>query len=63
MKKFFAMMVLGLLLLTLTACGKAFTCSLCGQEKTGKQHTHEQYGVQMTICNECYQDINALWDN
>lgn len=63
MKKVFALAVLAGLLLTLTACGKKFTCDLCMQEKSGKQHTSESMGVKVTVCDDCYKEINAMLGN
>ena len=63
MKKVFALVILAGLLLTLTACGKKFTCDLCMQEKSGKQHTSESMGVKVTVCDDCYKEINAMLGN
>lgn len=64
MKKLIAMLLLAAcLLLTLTACGKKFTCDLCLQEKSGKQHISESMGIKVTVCDDCYKQLNALVGN
>ena len=41
------------LVASLTACGGAFTCDICGEEKTGGRKTQEALGMKLTICDEC----------
>ena len=53
-----AVLLLGVMLL-LTACGK-FTCGTCGEQKSGKKHTVDSYGVKMTICDDCYRQLGPL---
>ncbi len=59
MKKVLIAAMLILTMLMLTACGE-FTCGLCQQTKTGKKHTVNTYGLEMTVCDNCYQQMNAL---
>lgn len=61
MKKAVLILLLGAALAALTACGRPFVCSLCGEEKTGKHHSNEAYGITMTLCDDCYQGINELF--
>lgn len=63
MKKVLAILLVVGMMLALTACGKPFTCDFCGQEKSGKKHTADVYGDEMTICNDCYKDMEALVGN
>lgn len=48
---------------SLSACGK-FECDLCGEEKTGKSWKVTMLGdsEEMTICDDCYQEVQALKD-
>ena len=64
MKKVIAVALLVCLMAVLTACGgKPFTCDLCGLEKSGKKHTSEAYGTKMTICDDCYKDLQSIVAN
>ena len=63
MKKALVILLIACAVLALSACGKPFTCDLCGQEKTGKKHTSDAYGYEMTICDDCYKDVQALVGN
>lgn len=55
-KKVLAIVLTAATVLSLTACGK-FTCGICGEEKSGKKHTESVLGVELTICNDCYKEI------
>lgn len=55
-RKIAALLAMVVLAMTLAGCGK-FTCDLCGEEKTGKQHTNEVFG---TICDDCYKELKEL---
>ncbi len=59
MKKFIALALCTLSLVSLVACGK-FECDLCKEEKTGKRHKEELLGEEIVICDECYKDLEAL---
>ena len=54
-----AVLMLGMLV-SLAGCSKKFTCGICGEEKTGKSHTEKFLGEKLTICDDCYKDIQAL---
>ena len=58
MKKFLLLVVSVVTLLTLTSCGK-FTCTQCGQEKSGKQYTIELAGIEYKACEDCHELIEA----
>ncbi len=46
--------------LVFAGCGEPFTCDLCGEEKTGKKHTEELLGQEITYCDECYKGLEEL---
>ena len=57
MKKIIAgVLVLVSVMLVLASCGK-FTCDGCGEEKSGKKHEVEAFGVSAVLCDECYEEI------
>lgn len=58
-KKMLAALLAALMILSLAGCGK-FTCDLCGKEKSGKKHTETVLGQKVTICNDCYKDLEDL---
>ncbi len=54
MKKIMALVLTGILAAgMLVSCGK-FTCSICGEEKSGKKYEEESFGVKVTICKDCH---------
>lgn len=61
MKKLALVLVLLLTVVTLVSCGK-FTCDLCGEEKSGKQHKEEILGEEIVYCQDCYDDLEELKD-
>ena len=62
MKKFFAIALLVIMMVSLlTACGK-FECELCKEEKSGKKHKEEVLGQEVVICDECHDGLEALKD-
>ena len=61
-KKMLAALLAAFMVLSLAGCGK-FTCDLCGKEKSGKKHTEEVFGQKVTICNDCYKDLEDLADS
>lgn len=64
MKKVLVILLAVGLMLAMTACGKTpFTCDFCGKESTGKKHTADVAGDKITVCDECYKEINALVGN
>lgn len=53
-----------LLLLGLTACGsKIFECDVCNEEKSGKSYKSQLMGDKITICEDCYKDMNDFIGN
>ena len=52
-KKIMALLLTVVTVISLTACGKPFTCDLCGEEKTGKKHTETVLGVELRYCHDC----------
>ena len=66
MKKTVRLLLAALMLvlaLGLTACGsKSFKCDLCGEEKTGKQYETKSGGQTVTVCEDCYEDINNAFN-
>lgn len=60
-KKVSLALVLTFLLVTLIGCGK-FECDLCGDEKSGKKYEEEVFGEEVTICKDCYEDLEELRD-
>lgn len=59
--KIAVLLTAALLSVFLTACGK-FTCDICGQEKSGKRYTVDLLGTgdEMTICEDCYKDLESF---
>lgn len=46
MQKFCAIILLG--------------CDLCDEEKTGKNHSGNESGIEITVCNDCYKGMKEL---
>ena len=42
------------------SCGSKFTCDWCEEEKSGKKYTEEIMGEEVTICGDCYDQLEAL---
>lgn len=59
-RKITASLLIVLTVLSLAACGKAFTCDLCGEEKTGKSYTESVLGTEITYCKDCHDELEAL---
>ncbi len=57
MKKLAAVLALIGLVASLAACGGAFTCNICGEEKTGGRKTQEVAGMKVTVCDDCVGGI------
>lgn len=63
-KKIIAIFTLLVLLLSLGACGsKSFKCGMCGEEKTGKSYKSQLAGEKVTVCEDCYEEINEFVGN
>lgn len=43
----------------LAACGK-FTCDICGEEKTSGKHTDTLAGEDITYCDDCEEQFEAV---
>ena len=64
MKRIVSILLMVCTALILTACSaKPYTCDFCGQESTSKKHTANMVGEKITVCDECYKEINALVGN
>lgn len=61
-KKIIALLLTVTTVVSLTACGKPFTCDLCGEEKTGKKYTETILGTEITYCQDCYKELKELSD-
>ena len=53
-KKMIALLLTVTTVISLTACGKPFTCDLCGEEKTGKKYKETILGTEITYCQDFY---------
>lgn len=61
-KKLIALLLTVTTVISLTACGKPFTCDLCGEEKTGKKYRETILGVEVIYCQDCYKELKELGD-
>ncbi|MBE6673452.1 MAG: hypothetical protein E7599_08065 [Ruminococcaceae bacterium] len=53
-----AILLVAALATLLAACGsETFTCDLCEKEKTGKKHTKEFMGEEVTYCDDCVKEM------
>lgn len=59
-KRIGSLLILCGMLFALSACGKAFICDFCGQEKTGRSHTMTLFGVESHVCHDCYEDLEEM---
>lgn len=63
MKKLICLLLVVVMLVSvLAACGESFTCDLCEEEKSGKKHTETLFGEELTICDDCKEELDALAD-
>ena len=63
MKKLIGVIALAAIVVSmLAACGK-FTCDICGEEKSGKKHEEEVFGMEVVYCDDCYDALNDLADS
>lgn len=60
-KKVSVLLIVAAMAMTLAGCGK-FECGLCGKEKSGKSYKYEAFGVEMTICKDCQEDVQDIKD-
>lgn len=59
-KKIIALLLTVTTVISLTACGKPFTCDICGEEKTGKQYKTTVYGEEVVYCNDCKEIMDDV---
>ena len=60
MKRRVSLLIMVFFIMTaLAGCGK-FICGLCGEEKSGNNHKTELLGVEIEICNDCYEELDNL---
>lgn len=59
-KKIMALLLTAAAVVSLTACGKPFTCDICREEKTGKKYKETVLGVEVTYCQDCYDELSEL---
>lgn len=60
-KKLIAAFLATVTILSFAGCGK-FTCDMCGEEKSGKKHQEKLLGETITLCDDCYKDLESLSD-
>ena len=53
--------ILASVMLVLTSCIK-FTCDVCGEENRGKKHSVEFMGETGVLCEDCYDQWQAMMD-
>ena len=61
-KKMSLLVIIMVIVMGLTGCGGKFTCDICGKEKSGKKYETEMFGQKVTICKDCYNDIQSALD-
>ncbi len=59
-KKIVASLLTVAAVISLTACGKAFKCDICGEEKTGKSYKETVLGTEVTYCKDCHDQLEEL---
>ena len=59
-RKVCMLFVIVMVLMSFTGCGK-FTCSICGEEKSGKKYESALLGEELLICQDCYDEIEGLF--
>lgn len=63
-KQMFIVLITILSLLGLTACGsKIFECDICNEERSGKSYKSQLMGDEITICEDCYKNMNDFIGN
>lgn len=64
MRKLFIILLTGILLLSLVACGQAesFQCDYCGKtvEEGKKYETVDSYGDTWNACEDCYEELQEM---
>lgn len=46
--------------LSLAACGKSFTCDICGEKKSGKSYKETILGQDVLYCKDCHEAFEEL---
>lgn len=59
-KKIIALLLTAATVVSLTACGKPFTCDICGEEKTGKKYETTVYGEKVVYCEDCKEVMDEV---
>lgn len=63
-KQMFIVIITILSLLGLTACGsEIFECDICNEERTGESYKSQLMGDEITICEDCYKNMNDFIGN
>ena len=60
MKKIAPAILALVLMLSLTACSRTFTCGICLEEKNGKQYVNQFLEEEIVICPDCYNEMKQL---
>lgn len=64
MRKIIAILLTGILLVSLVACGQAepFQCDYCGKtvEEGKKYETVDSYGDTWNTCEDCYEELQEM---
>ncbi len=64
MRKLFIVLLTGILLLSLAACGQTepFQCDYCGKtvEEGKKYETVDSYGDTWNVCEDCYEELQEM---
>lgn len=59
-KKILVALLSVVMAMSLMACG-TFTCDLCGEEKSGKKHSSEILGQEITVCDDCVNGVTSMF--
>lgn len=59
-RKSLFLVVCMIIVMSFTGCGKKFVCDNCEEEKSGKKHVTDVDGEKITLCDECYKEIQSF---
>ena len=60
MKKIIVLLAaLVVMMMSLAACGSSYTCDFCGEDYTGKRYEATVGGEKITICPDCYKELQG----